>query len=415
MLSVYRSLFRNRNYANLWVGQTASIVGDALYHVAFYWLAYKLSPSPVIAGFVVFASSIPYLFFGLLGGVYADRMSRKRLMIVGDVIRAVTVGIVPLAATMGTLPIWLLALVAFMMNSVRCFFYPAVKSTVADILSDVERSVGVSFMQASLQAAKVLGTAAGGLLISRFSAEMVYVLPVITYGLSVLALLRLHGSFQPTAGSAHTGIVKDIVDMVHSLYPNRPLFWSIALFGFGLMFITGIDRIALPALSDHIWQVGADGLGLIMALFAVGNVVASLVLGHVKIRRYAVAIFVGWALWGVFYALLGASSIYALALAFAFLAGASEALIDVPLVLLIQTTVTRDRMGKVFSMWSTIAFIGEAASALVAGVAVGTLGAQHAYVAAGACLVGLALVGLFLTRNAQSVDAAEPMKKQEPA
>jgi MFS family permease len=255
--------------------------------------------------------------------------------------------------------------------------------------------------------------AAGGLLISRYSAETVYALPVLTYAISVLALWRLQGEFAPASSIAAGSAISEIVDTIRSLQENRALFWSIALFGFGLLFITGIDRIALPALSDRQWQAGPDGLGLIMASFAIGNVVASLGIGHLKMHRHALAIFTGWALWGLFYALVGISPWFALALAFAFMAGAAEALIDVPLVMLIQTTVARERMGKVFSMWSTTAFIGDAASALFAGFVVGLLGPQHAYVVAGACLVGLAALGLALTR-ALRASTATPSFQPDP-
>ena len=414
MLSSYRSLFSNRNYALLWLGQTGSVVGDALYHVAFYWLAYSLSGSPVVAGLVIFAGTVPYLFFGLLGGVYADRWPRVRLMIGCDALRAVVVGTVPLLALSGPVPVWVLGAVAFVLTSVRCFFYPAVKSTVADVLSDPERGLGVACLQASMQAAKVLGTAAGGLLIAASSAEAVYALPVLTYGFSLWALWRLRIALQPAQTGTPPPAWRDIADTIRLLRPERALFWSIALFGLGLLCITGIDRIALPALSDRVWQVGADGLGIVMAAFAVGNVVASLALGHATLRRPEVAIFWGWALWGVFYALLGLSPVFGWAVAFAFLAGVSEAFIDVPLVLLIQTRVARERMGKVFSMWSTVAFIGESGSALIAGLVVGAIGPSQAYVAAGAGLVMVAMAGLFLTRRRTGANpmSAAPMRTE---
>lgn len=414
MLKSYIQLFKNKDYATLWIGQTGSIVGDALYQVAFYWLAYKLTSSPAMAGLVIFASSIPYLFFGLLGGVYADRLDRKKVLIVSDVIRAVTVAIVPVLAMLDQLPIFVLALTAFVLTSVRCFFYPAIKSATADILDDAQRGAGVAFMQASFQAAKVLGMAAGGLLINHFSAQNVYFLPVITYAISILFLLPLKSISKPTAAATRPKVFAEVIDTIRFIYPNRALFWSIALFGFGLLCIVGIDRVALPVLSDRIWNVGADGLGIIMAAFAIGNVVASLFLGHVKIKAFAKMIFTGWALWGIFYALVGASPTFWLAIAFATLAGASEALSDVPLVLLIQTSVPRDRMGKVFSMWSTFAFIGEAGSALLAGIVVTAFGPVYAYFAAGAGLVIVALIGLYLTRSPSPEMIAEPANEKSP-
>jgi MFS transporter, DHA3 family, macrolide efflux protein len=75
MLGNYGEIFRNRDYAKLWTGQTTSVFGDAVYHVAFNWYVYKTSPSALVAGLVICCASAPYLFFGLVGGVYADRLN----------------------------------------------------------------------------------------------------------------------------------------------------------------------------------------------------------------------------------------------------------------------------------------------------------------------------------------------------
>jgi MFS family permease len=397
-MRAYLRLFKNRDYANIWIGQTMSVFGDSLYQVAFYWLAYKLSSSPTLAGLVIFASSAPYIFLGLIGGAYADRMDRKKIMITSDVIRMLTVAVVPFASLTSTLSLALVAAVAFLLTSVRCFFYPAAKSAVADVLDEEERGLGVALLQASFQASRVIGLAISGFLIARFSASIVYSLPVITYLISVVFLVPLKRTSKPSDSSPGQTILAEVIDTVRFIRPQPSLFWSIALFGLGLLVITGIDRVALPALSDRIWGVGPDGLGIMLAAFSIGNVAASLGLGLLQIKHFARTIFIGWALWGVFYALVGSSPFFSLAFVFAFLAGASEAVIDVPLVILIQTSVPRERMGKVFSMWSTVAFIGEAGSALVAGFVVGTLGPAQGYYASGAGLIAVAALGLFLTR-----------------
>src|ERR1700730_3351396 len=136
MLGDYREIFRNRDYTKLWTGQTASVFGDAVYQVAFNWYVYKTSPSAFIAGLVIFCASAPHLFFGLVGGVYADRLNRRHVMIVCDLVRAATVASVPVLSLFAISSLPVVAAVAFILASARCFFYPASKSVVADMLTN---------------------------------------------------------------------------------------------------------------------------------------------------------------------------------------------------------------------------------------------------------------------------------------
>lgn len=398
MLSHYRKLLDNREYRNVWCGQGSSALGDSVYQVGFWWLAYSMTSSPIEAGAVVFAGSAPYLLFGLAGGAYADRWDRKRIMVVGDLVRAIAVAVVPVWSSVAPVSVWVVAAVAFVLTSVRCFFYPAINATVTDVVAEDARTAAVSFLQAAFQASRIFGTALGGALVVTIGAHRLYWIPACTYLISVFFLLRLRADLSPRGVPASTSALADVLETVRFILPDRDLFWSLSLFGVGLLVITGLDRVALPALSDRVWHVGADGLGMILASFGLGNAIASVSLGHLEIRRYTRVIFGGWGLWGLFYIGIGAAPTFTLAVIAAFLAGASEAAIDVPMVLLIQATVPRQRLGKVFSMWSTVAFAGEAGGSLVAGILVGMIGPAQGYAAAGVGLVLFALMGASLTR-----------------
>jgi MFS transporter, DHA3 family, macrolide efflux protein len=327
-------------------------------------------------------------------------------MIVCDVVRAATVAVVPILSLCSTLSLPVVAAVAFILASARCFFYPASKSAVADMLTnDIERQAGSSFLQASLQVASVAGVALGGIMISVCSAPLMYFTPVVSYAISIVFLLRIKSIPAGAATETKSGVIAEIIDTIKYVRTMRELFWALLLFGVGLLIIHGIDQVALPALSDNTWQAGSSGLGFIFGALAIGNVVGALVIGKLKFTRFSVVIFSGWALCGFFFALVGASSIFALALSFALMAGFAEAMSDEPMVLLIQSSVPRERMGKVFSLWSTVVFIAEAGSALVGGVVVGQLGAAPACCAAGVVLALIATVGLLLTRPMPTVPA----------
>ncbi|MFD1435689.1 MFS transporter [Kroppenstedtia eburnea] len=185
----YKSLLKHPNYIYVWIGQTTANFGDSLYQIAFFWLAYKMTNSSLIAGLVVLATSAPYIFFGLLGGAYADRWDRKRVMVYGDVIRLISLLTVPLFYWLDLLTVWHLAVTAFVLSTVRCFFFPAMRASLTTFMPKELWSVANSFMQASFQLMRVIGPMIGGLLIARTSATFIYLITAAGFVVSILFLL----------------------------------------------------------------------------------------------------------------------------------------------------------------------------------------------------------------------------------
>ena len=189
--------------------------------------------------------------------------------------------------------------------------------------------------------------------------------------------------------------------MVESLqYVARmpSLFWAFALFLFGLLIVVGLERVGLPILSDTLWERGPDGFGIMLSTFSLGSILGSLVLGRDDKKRLSLCMTVGWAVWGLSFAALAVSP-FNLALLFALLAGVADAMVSVPMVLMIQTRVREDRIGKVFSIWSTSAFLGESGSALLMGGLIQRLGAGATFGWAGLVLACVSLGGWALSHS----------------
>ncbi|WP_186645792.1 MFS transporter [Fluviispira vulneris] len=383
MLEEYYNLFKIKNYAKLWLAQFISIIGETSYHVAYFWLAYKMSPSSAVTALVILCFSVPYLIFGMIGGVYADRLNKKKLMIFCDIIRAFLLGTVPLAYYLDLLGLAQLAIVAFISSSVRCFFQPSLKSSVNDALPVQSLQIGVSIFHVAFQTSRVIGFAIGGILIAHISAPHIYLLTFITHLIAAFLAISLEGNWQRQINPLKENIVKDLGKILSIIKGNMNLFWSFAILPIGLIFIVGLDKIALPILSDQIWKINAKGLGYMLAAFAIGNVASSIVLSKRKLNNLLITIFFGWSLWGFFYVGIGLSSSLIIALFLAFFAGISESIIDVPHMLLIQTEVPKEHIGKVYSFWSTIAFAGDSLSGIWISFLLGFLSAKQSYIVCG--------------------------------
>ena len=251
-------------------------------------------------------SSYPYLFFGLPGGVYADRWDRKRTMLGAEILRTGVVLIIPVSATLVGLNIWVIAAVAFALATIRCFYHPSMKSTVASILRDPERSAGVSLMEATTRSMQVIGLAAGGFLISGIGAQNLILVSAVLFAVSVVLLWSLVVPLRNRAPEPQT-LWSDMVESLQYVARMPSLFWAFALFLFGLLIVVGLERVGLPILSDTLWGRGPDGFGILLSNFSLGSILGSLVLGRDDIKRLSLCMTVGWAVWGLSFAALAVS------------------------------------------------------------------------------------------------------------
>ena len=120
--------FRNRNIALLFGAQVISIGGDLVLFVALPFWVYQLTGSAMATGFMFAALTIPQLFFSPIAGVFVDRLDRKRLMIVSDLLRAALVACYFFVNTADQ--VWIIYLLAFGESAVSQFFRPSVMAVV---------------------------------------------------------------------------------------------------------------------------------------------------------------------------------------------------------------------------------------------------------------------------------------------
>ncbi|MBC8066411.1 MAG: MFS transporter, partial [Chlorobia bacterium] len=124
-------ILEHRSFRDLWLGQSISQLGDAFYFVTFMFMAEKITGQLAMVGIVGALEAIPYLLFSPYAGVVADRMDRKRVMWLSDIVCGLA--LVLFAAVLvfqASPPAWLLGAVAFLLSTIRCFFLPAKSAAI---------------------------------------------------------------------------------------------------------------------------------------------------------------------------------------------------------------------------------------------------------------------------------------------
>ncbi|MFI8916771.1 MFS transporter [Streptomyces sp. NPDC053513] len=290
-----------------WLGAyTASTIGDSVYYLALSWSAVS-SGTPAQAGLVMAVSAVPRALLMLGGGVVADRLGPRRVVIASDAVRALVV--LGLAATLflASPGLWALAAVALVFGAVDALFLPAVgalppRIAARDQLARVQGMRGLAHRSGA-----VLGAPLGGLAVAVGGPATAFGVAGVLFALSLPLLSALRLRPLPTVDEARDGTaLRDLADGLRYLRGHRVLGPLMIVVFLGDLGFVGPLNVGLAVLSEQRgW--GASGIGWILAGFGTGAGAASLLLavrGRVP-RAGAVS---GWTM------AVGAVSIAALAL-----------------------------------------------------------------------------------------------------
>jgi hypothetical protein len=189
------SLWRNREFVLLQTGQLLSTAGTQSTAIAYPLLVLALTQSPAKAGAVAFARIVPLALFGLLGGVAADRLDRRTVMIAADAVRALALGGLVAAIAFDELAFWQIALVAFVEGSCSAFFEPAAAGALRSVVRIGQLPAAAGAQQARVATVTLAGPPLGGALFG-LGRAVPFLVDAASYACSVISLLLMRTPFQ---------------------------------------------------------------------------------------------------------------------------------------------------------------------------------------------------------------------------
>ncbi|MET9990316.1 MFS transporter [Streptomyces mutabilis] len=279
---VDRPAHRDPNVLRWVAAYTASMLGDTVFYLALSWAAVQ-NGSPAEAGIVTAVSAVPRALLMLGGGVVADRLGPRRVVIGSDAVRCLTVLAVA-AVLFATDPgLWLLALLAVVFGTVDAVFMPAVGALPARITGKDQLARVQGMRGLAIRFAAVVGAPLGGLGVAAGGAAAAFACAGLLIAVSVPLLVSVRMRELPADDATATTAARDTTawrDLVGGLrYVRRhrvlgPLMVAIALGDLGFV---GPLNVGLTLLADERgW--GASGMGWVLAGFGTGAGVAALLL-----------------------------------------------------------------------------------------------------------------------------------------
>lgn len=368
--SGFRALLQYRDFIKIWIGNTISRFGDAIDSIAFLWMVYKMTGSTLMMSTVMAVNAIPAVIFGMAAGVLVDRMDKKKVMIVVDIIRGLTTAVMAFLYISGMINLWYLYGFTFINSTCEVFASPARASAMQVLVNKKHYLAANSLRQASSSAAEVAGTAVAAVVMAYIGIGAAILIDSATFFISAFTAVIANISF--SASNNTTLSVKqfylEFIEGLKVIRSNILLMVSIIMACLVNLVIAPFN-VLLPEYSDKILKVGEKGMSFILMGFTIGMIAGSLIIGQIgdKFKRSTLVIagFIGL---GVSMMSFGFVNDIKIAFIIAILAGAFIPVIGAGAATLMQETTPEDKMGRVSSTVATLSLLGLPLGYTVSGI-----------------------------------------------
>ncbi len=366
-LSGIARVFSNRNYAIYAAGQSISLIGLWVQRLGVGWLAWELTESGFWLGAVAFADLFPVMFIGLFGGVLADRVDQRRILLVGQVLSLAQSTVLWAMTLGGVITIgWLVGLTLWQ-GIVIALMQPARLSLVPSLVRAEDIGGAVAIHAVIFNLARFLGPAAAGLIIAASTVANAFLFNAASFVPLIVALLLLRIAPRPARKAGPSGVLGDIASGLRYAFGHPGIAATLLLMGATSLLVRPVFEL-LPGFADRIFQSDARGLATLTSSVGLGALIAGLWLAQrasgVRFASIAVSSAVLLCLAGIVF---GSSSNLWIGAAALAVAGFTSIGISVTTQTLLQTGVDPAMRGRVLSIWGIVLRAVPAAGALAMG------------------------------------------------
>jgi MFS family permease len=308
------------NYRLYFAGQSVSLAGTWMQMTAQSWLVLTLTHSPTDVGLVLAMQTLPVLIFAPYGGVVADRVDKRRLMVVLQMIMGVQALVLGLLTVFGAVRFWQIGVLAVILGLNNAFENSARQAFVREMVGKDELRNAITLNTVTVNAARAVGPAIGGVLIATVGIGVCFLFNAVSFAAVVTSLLVMDTSkLWPSAPAARAkGQLREGVR-----YAARTPTIAIPV---SMMAVIGLFAyefpVSLPVLAQQTFHGGSEAYGFLTAIMGIGAVIGGLFTaakGRTGLRpmiiaavgfgiailalafspvlgvAYAVMLFVGWA------------------------------------------------------------------------------------------------------------------------
>ncbi|MDD5292460.1 MAG: MFS transporter, partial [Candidatus Omnitrophica bacterium] len=354
------------------------------------WLVFELSHSSFLLGLVGFVNSLPVFLFSLFSGVLVDRVNKKALLIIAQVISMCLAFLLAVVTQFNIVTVNFILLITMLNGIVLSLDAPARQSIIAELVGKKNILNGIALTSIGFHAARMLGPALAGIFIAAISVAGCFYINAVSFLAFIVALLLIKPKVV-ARNNNNSPFMEDLKGGVKFILKNKP--YLILIIAMGVVSLFGLSyMILLPVFAKDILGLDSKGFGLLMSCSGVGSLLGGLVLANLKdpdkrVKFLIIALY------------MLSFSIIALALSDSFivsaiiLASIGFAILSSSVIInsVIQTMVPDEFRGRIMSIY-VLTFAGTAPfGSIMAGSLAQVLGVRIAF-----GIMGLTCFGSFL-------------------
>jgi len=334
----------------MWIGACTSSIGTWMQIVAQGWLIYRLSHSSRLLGIDQFLGGLPIFLFTLIGGVVADRIERRKILLVSQYIQMASAGILTVLVATGTVHVWHILSLSFVSGLAQAFGGPAYSALIPTLVEQEDMPNAIALNSIQFNLAVTVGPALAGITLAALGEKWCFALNAVSFLAPIISLSMISTRFlpEPTKVSMSKSFAQGIKFVWH-----QGAMVGLIVLAFLMTFLSMPMRTYIPVFVKDIFHRGPETYGNLLSLMGVGSICGSLAmaaLGNISNKgRFALSMLIclGAGIVG-----FSVSKFLPVSYTTLVLVGASMMAVFATVTSLVQLIVTHEMRGRVMSVYN---------------------------------------------------------------
>ena len=377
-------------YRRLFFGNAVSTIGTQMTAVAVPLQVYSITRSSLAVGLLGFASLVPLVVFGLIGGSIADAMDRRKLMLITSSGLALVSVLLFVQAAAGARSVPLLYALTALQAAFFAVDSPARQAVTPRLVPPRQLPAATALSQVLFNFAVVVGPLLAGLIVAKGGLEWAYGIDAVSFAAALAAIASIRA--MPPAGGGRAAGFRSVVEGLRFLRTQPVVLMTFAVDINAMVF--GMPRALFPALALGRFGGGPGAVGLLYAAPAMGALLGALLGGWFsRVRRQGLAVLLSVTAWGFAIVGFGFSATMWVAVVMLALAGAADMVSAVFRTAILQVATPDELRGRLAGVFIAVVAGGPRLGDVEAGAVASLVSPQFSVVSGGvACILGVVLL-----------------------
>lgn len=334
----------------MWIGACMSSIGTWMQIVAQGWLIYRISHSAFLLALDQFLSGIPIFLFSLVGGVVADRVERRKILLGSQYVQMASAATLTLLIVLGLKVVWPILCLSFISGFAQAFGGPAYQALIPTLVEreDMPNAIALNSIQFNL--AVTVGPALAGQALAKLGETWCFGLNALSFLAPIIALWMISNRFHPkkTSESVLTSLKQGI-----AFARQQPAMEALIVLAFCMTFLAMPMRTYIPVFVKDIYHRGPETYGNLLSLMGIGSITGSLIIAAAgNVQRKGVVALGGLVLLGAGIAGFAISKNVPVSGTMIVIVGAAMMAVFAMVNSLVQLITTDEMRGRVMSLYN---------------------------------------------------------------